>query len=96
MFKAWNTALILLAMAPAISGAEEIRHQLAADISAERLQIDIATLVGFGTRHTAVGDGIGHARHWRSASLDCRRIRADIRRVWRMPRGHHRQRRDIG
>lgn len=48
---------------------EEIRYQLAADVSAERIEQDIRTLVSFGTRHTlseTVSDsrGIGAARRW--------------------------------
>lgn len=75
MLKACNTALILLAMAPAGGGAEEIRHALAADVSAERLQQDIETLVGFGTRHTlseTTSDtrGIGAARRWIAAEFE--------------------------
>ena len=49
--------------------AEDIRHQLAADVSAERIQADIEKLVSFGTRHTlseteSETRGIGAARRW--------------------------------
>ena len=50
-------------------GDKEIRHALVADVSAERIQSDIETLVGFGTRHTLSETesdtrGIGAARRW--------------------------------
>jgi hypothetical protein len=49
--------------------AEEIRHDLAADVSASRIEADIVRLVGFGTRHTLSETesdtrGIGAARRW--------------------------------
>ncbi|MBT5218720.1 MAG: M28 family peptidase [Woeseia sp.] len=49
--------------------AEEIRHDLAADASASRIEADIVRLVGFGTRHTLSETesdtrGIGAARRW--------------------------------
>ena len=74
------TALVLLAGLPALCGAEEIRHQLAADVSADRLQADIEKLVSFGTRHTLSETrsdtrGIGAARRWIEAEF--RRISAD-------------------
>jgi len=48
---------------------DDLRHRLAADVSAERIEADIRTLVGFGTRHTlsdTASDtrGIGAARRW--------------------------------
>jgi len=51
------------------SRAEDLRHQLAADVSADRIKTDIRTLVGFGTRHTLSDTqsntrGIGAARRW--------------------------------
>jgi len=51
------------------AAAEDIRHQLAADVSAERIEADIRRLVGFGTRHTLSETGsdtrgIGAARRW--------------------------------
>ncbi len=60
-----------------VAGADDIRHALAADVSAARIQQDIETLVGFGTRHTlseTVSDsrGIGAARRW---------IEAEYRRI---------------
>jgi hypothetical protein len=49
--------------------AEEIRHELVADVSADRIETDIRKLVGFGTRHTLSETesdtrGIGAARRW--------------------------------
>lgn len=49
--------------------AEEIRHDLVADVSAGRIEADIRKLVGFGTRHTLSETqsdtrGIGAARRW--------------------------------
>ena len=75
MHKAWNTAIILLASLPLSGVADEIRHELAADVSAERLQKDIETLVGFGTRHTLSETqsdtrGIGAARRWIAAEFE--------------------------
>jgi len=51
------------------SQAEEIRHDLVADVSADRIEADIRKLVGFGTRHTLSETesdtrGIGAARRW--------------------------------
>jgi peptidase M28-like protein len=51
------------------SDGEDIRPGLAADVSAERLRMDVETLVGFGTRHTlseteSDARGIGAARRW--------------------------------
>ncbi|MGI9205615.1 MAG: M28 family metallopeptidase [Woeseiaceae bacterium] len=63
------------------ASAEEIRHDLVADVSAERIETDIRKLVGFGTRHTLSETrsdtrGIGAARRWiadefRRISDDC-------------------------
>lgn len=65
---------------PVLAG-EDIRHELAADTSADRIEKDIRKLVGFGTRHTlsetqSESRGIGAARRWiesefRSISADC-------------------------
>lgn len=62
-------------------GSREIRHELAAAVSAERIERDIRKLVGFGTRHTLSETesdtrGIGAARRWieeefRNISRDC-------------------------
>ena len=62
------------------AAAEDIRHQLAADVSAGRIESDIRTLVGFGTRHTlseteSDSRGIGAARRW--IADEFRRISAD-------------------
>ncbi len=50
-------------------------HQLAADVSADRIKADIETLVGFGTRHTLSETesgtrGIGAARRWIHAEYE--------------------------
>ncbi len=55
-------------------------HQIMDDVSADRIEEDIRTLAGFGTRHTlsdTVSDtrGIGAARRWIKAEFD--RISAD-------------------
>ena len=65
---------------PVLAGAD-IRHELAADASADRIEKDIRKLVSFGTRHTlsetqSESRGIGAARRWiesefRSISADC-------------------------
>jgi len=74
-------AVLGLTMAPMLtSAAEDIRHALAAGVSAERIEQDIRTLVGFGTRHTLSDTksdtrGIGAARRWIEAEF--RRISAD-------------------
>jgi hypothetical protein len=60
--------------------AQDLRHQLAADVSADRIEADIRKLVGFGTRHTlsdtaSDSRGIGAARRW--IADEFRRISAD-------------------
>lgn len=65
---------------PLAASGEEIRHQLAADVSAERIEADIEKLVSFGTRHTlsdtkSDSRGIGAARRWIEAEF--RRISED-------------------
>jgi hypothetical protein len=70
-----TTCLIVSAAA-----AQDIRHQLAADVSADRIESDIRKLVGFGTRHTLSETesdtrGIGAARRW--IADEFRRISAD-------------------
>lgn len=55
--------------APAPPLEYSLLHQLAGEVSAERIEADIRTLVGFGTRHTASETesdtrGIGAARRW--------------------------------
>jgi len=57
------------------TGAQEIRHQLAADVSADRIETDIRRLVDFGTRHTLSDTrsdtrGIGAARRWIETEFD--------------------------
>jgi hypothetical protein len=48
---------------------QELLHEIAKDVSADRIEQDIRTLVGFGTRHTlseteSETRGIGAARRW--------------------------------
>lgn len=62
--------------APVVPPREQpILRELAAAVSADRIEADIRTLVGFGTRHTlsdTVSDtrGIGAARRWIKDELD--------------------------
>jgi len=61
-------------LAPAEPENVEVRHLLVADVSAGRIEKDIRTLVGFGTRHTlseTASDtrGIGAARRWVEAEF---------------------------
>ncbi|MDH4048818.1 MAG: M28 family metallopeptidase [Gammaproteobacteria bacterium] len=72
--------VILIATTVAEGSGADIRHQLAADVSAERIENDIQKLVGFGTRHTlseTVSNtrGIGAARRWIEEEFN--RIAAD-------------------
>jgi len=60
-----------LALISSLAAAQtiDIRHQLAADVSAARIETDIQKLVDFGTRHTLSETesdtrGIGAARRW--------------------------------
>jgi hypothetical protein len=46
------TMQVSLADAPVEPESREIRHDLAADVAAARIENDIRKLVGFGTRHT--------------------------------------------
>jgi hypothetical protein len=62
-------AAIFLAGLVGSAWADDLRHELAADVSADRIEADIRTLVGFGTRHTLSDTdsdtrGIGAARRW--------------------------------
>ncbi len=62
-------AQMAVAQAPVEPESREIRHILAADVSADRIEKDIRTLVSFGTRHTLSETesdtrGIGAARRW--------------------------------
>lgn len=80
-------ALLLLAVTNQVRGEDEalvvdpaILHQLVSDTSAARIEADIRTLVGFGTRHTlsqtdSDSRGIGAARRWIKAEFE--RISAD-------------------
>lgn len=59
---------------PVAPAGEEIRHALAAAVSAERIKKDIRTLVDFGTRHSLSETesdtrGIGAARRWVEAEF---------------------------
>jgi hypothetical protein len=77
------SGLILLAAGLPSSQAassDDMRYALAAAVSAERIESDIRTLVGFGTRHTlseteSATRGIGAARRWVEAEF--KRISAD-------------------
>jgi hypothetical protein len=78
------TALGILAghilLSPAANADEQALHAIAAATSAQRLEQDITTLAGFGTRHTLSDTesdtrGIGAARRWIKAEFD--RISAD-------------------
>jgi len=74
-------ALIVSTCLVSTVGAEEIRHDLVAAVSAERIEADIRKLVSFGTRHTLSETesdtrGIGAARRWiadeyRKISAEC-------------------------
>ena len=46
------SAITVAILLTSTAAAEEIRHDLAADVSASRIEADIVRLVGFGTRHT--------------------------------------------
>ncbi len=88
-----STIILGLALAPTMAIANDahsgknapsddiaLLHQLQADTSAERIESDIRTLVGFGTRHTlsdttSTTTGIGAARRWIKAEFE--RISAD-------------------
>lgn len=65
------------AQTPAVAPPMEfsLLHQLQTDVSAERIEADIRTLAGFGTRHTASEiesdtRGIGAARRWIRAEFE--------------------------
>jgi len=70
----FGVALLCVTLA-APAAAEEIRHDLVEAVSAQRIEADIRTLVGFGTRHTlseTTSDtrGIGAARRWIAAEFN--------------------------
>ncbi len=76
--------LLLTPLIPALAADDDATrlHELQAAVSAERIQTDIETLVGFGTRHTlsdtqSESRGIGAARRWIKAEFE--RISADCR-----------------
>lgn len=64
------TGLVLAAPTSAQAGDDnDLRHALVTQVSAARIQSDIETLIGFGTRHTlsdtqSDSRGIGAARRW--------------------------------
>ena len=65
---------VVFQAAPAIA-AEQDFHDIAAAVSAERIEQDIRTLAGFGTRHTLSETGsdtrgIGAARRWIEAEFN--------------------------
>jgi Zn-dependent M28 family amino/carboxypeptidase len=76
-----STAQNAVAEVPVGPESREIRHELAAAVSAERIEQDIRKLVSFGTRHTLSETesdtrGIGAARRWveqefKNISRDC-------------------------
>jgi Zn-dependent M28 family amino/carboxypeptidase len=60
---------------PASAGADSALYSIVAAASARRIEADIRTLVGFGTRHTlsdtvSTTRGIGAARRWIKAEFD--------------------------
>jgi hypothetical protein len=62
-------AVISVALIGTAAHGQDLRHELAAAVSADRIEADIRTLVGFGTRHTLSETesdtrGIGAARRW--------------------------------
>ena len=62
-------ALALALTSPVFAQNIDLRHELAADVSAEQIQTYIEKLVSFGTRHTLSDTesdtrGIGAARRW--------------------------------
>ncbi|MDX1480628.1 MAG: M28 family metallopeptidase [Woeseiaceae bacterium] len=68
LFTAFTLGLLAL-VSIAEAQTADVRHELAAAVSAERIRSDIETLVGFGTRHTlsetqSETRGIGAARRW--------------------------------
>lgn len=73
-------ALVLALTTPVLAQNIDMRHQLAADVSAEQIEAYIEKLVSFGTRHTLSETesdtrGIGAARRWIAEEFE--RISAD-------------------
>ena len=65
---------VLFQAAPAVASEQDF-HDIAAEVSAERIERDIRTLAGFGTRHTLSETGsdtrgIGAARRWIEAEFN--------------------------
>jgi len=71
-----TSAIALLLAASAVQSQDmDIRYELAAAVSAERIEADIRQLVEFGTRHTlsdveSDSRGIGAARRWIAAEFE--------------------------
>jgi len=68
------TAFCFLALAPAMAD-EAMMHDIAAAVSAQRIEADITRLANFGTRHTlsdtqSTTRGIGAARRWIEAEFN--------------------------
>jgi hypothetical protein len=76
-----NISIAYCSFGQAVPPSLDLRHyDIISNVSAERIEKDIRTLVGFGTRHTlsdTASDtrGIGAARRWMKAEFD--RISAD-------------------
>jgi len=65
----WSGAQAQVKGLRAPPGEQPVLHEIAAQVSAERLEKDVRKLVGFGTRHTlsdtrSNSRGIGAARRW--------------------------------
>ncbi|MDH4351213.1 MAG: M28 family peptidase, partial [Gemmatimonadota bacterium] len=75
-----SLALLLAPAFPAVAqppsaGADSVIHAIVTAASADRIEADIRTLVGFGTRHTfsdtvSATRGIGAARRWIKAEFE--------------------------
>ena len=73
-------ALVLALTTPVLAQNVDMRHKLAADVSADQIEAYIEKLVSFGTRHTLSETesdtrGIGAARRWIAEEFE--RISAD-------------------
>ncbi|MDA1073816.1 MAG: M28 family metallopeptidase [Proteobacteria bacterium] len=71
---ACSVVLGFLGISP-VTHAADIRYELAAEVSAQRIEQDIRKLVSFGTRHTLSSTdsdtrGIGAARRWLEAEFN--------------------------
>ena len=66
---------VLFISSPSTADEVPVLHNIAEDVSASRIEADIRTLVGFGTRHTlsetsSKTEGIGAARRWIKAEFE--------------------------